>query len=70
MRKLQIDEYLVVNTYTGKKKWLQSLPKRLGAYETAIHIKGTVLLPDKLPTVDFGEITIPEFEAQANAEMM
>lgn len=69
MRKLQIDEYLVVNTYTGKRKWLQTLP-RLGAYDVAIRVKGTVLLPDKLPMIDFGEITIPEFEAEANAGMM
>lgn len=69
MRIVKIDEYLVVNLYSGKRKWLTKLPTRKGAYDVIIRVKGVVKIPDKMPTLDFGEVSIPEIEAIAQAEM-
>mgnify|MGYP001574113271 CR=1 FL=1 len=70
MKIIKIDEYLVVNMYTHQHKFLASPPKKKSAYDVVIRIKGTVNIPDSLPTIDFGEINIPEIEeAMSNAEM-
>ena len=69
MRTLKIDEYLVVNTYTGKRRWLSKIPSRLGAYDVPIRIKATIKIPDMLPVLELGEIAIPDLEAEAQAVM-
>ena len=69
MKTLKIDEYLVVNLYTQKRRWLTVLPRKLQAYDVVVRIRGTVKVPDMLPIIELGEITIPEIEAMAQAEM-
>ncbi len=69
MRILKVDEFLIVNMVTHKKRWCSRLPSRLGAYDVAVRVRGTVKIPDSLPIIDFGEISIPEFEAEAQAQM-
>ena len=69
MRAIKIDEYLIVNLHSGKKRWLQTAPSRNSAYDVVIRIKGTVKIPDCVPVIDFGEVTIPEIEALVQAEM-
>ncbi len=66
---IKIDEYLVVNLYTKKRKWLAKLPTRMPSYDVAIRIRGTIKIPDMLPIIELGELTIPELEAEAQAEM-
>ncbi len=69
MKTVRIDEYLVINIRTKKERFLKALPKTLGAYDVAVRIKATVNIPDILPVLDLGEITIPELEALAQASM-
>ena len=69
MRVVKIDWYLVINIRTHKERFLKSLPRTLGAYEVAVRIKGTVNIPDMLPVIDLGEITIPELESLAESSM-
>lgn len=69
MRTIKIDEYLIVNLYKGSKRWMAKPPSNKSAYDVVIHIKGAVHIPDSIPIIDFGEVTIPELEAQAQAEM-
>lgn len=69
MKRIIIDEVLIINLYSGKKKWMAGVPRRLSAYEVAIRIKGKVNIPDWLPLIDVGEIDIPEIEAAAEASM-
>lgn len=69
MKMVKIDEYLVINIYSGKRRWLQILPRKLPAYEVAIRIKGLVKIPDILPIIELGEIKIPDIEALAEAQM-
>lgn len=69
MRTIKIDEYLIVNLYRGSKKWAMKAPTNRSAYDVVIRIRGTVKIPDSVPIIDFGEITIPELEAQAQAQM-
>lgn len=68
MKQIKIDEYLVVNIYTQKKRWLQVLPRRLQAYEVAIRVKGFVNIPDMLPIIELGEIKIPDIETEVQAQ--
>ena len=69
MKVITIDEHLVVNLYSLKKRWLSSLPRRLGAYEVAIRVKGKVRIPDYLPVIDLGDINIEEIDVHAQASM-
>lgn len=69
MKTIKIDEYLIVSLYSGKRRWLQTLPKRLPAYDVAIRIRGKVNIPDLLPVIELGEISIPDIEAEAQATM-
>lgn len=69
MKRVKIDEYLVINIRTGKERFLKALPRTLGAYDVAVRIKATVIIPDMLPILDLGEVTIPELEALAEASM-
>lgn len=69
MKTIIIDEVLIVNLVSGKKRWLSNMPHRLGAYEVGIRIKGKVNIPDWLPLIDLGEIKIPDLEAEAQSSM-
>ncbi len=69
MRVIKVDEYLVINIYTGSRKWLTQPPRKKSAYDVVIRIKGTVKMPDSIPLIDIGEVTIPELEALQEARM-
>lgn len=69
MKVVKIDEYLVINVRTGKERFLKSLPPTLGVYDVAVRIKATVRIPDMLPIIDLGEVTIPELEVLAQSQM-
>lgn len=69
MRTIKVDEYLIVNLYSGKKRWLSQIPNKKSAYDVVIRVKGIVKIPDSVPLIDFGEISIPEIEASAQANM-
>jgi len=66
---IKIDEYLVVNSYSGSRRWLSKRPNRPKANEILIHIKGTVKYPEPIFVADFGELTISEAEVFAQAKM-
>ena len=75
MKILKIDEYLVINSYTGSRKWLQKKPLRPKTTEIIVHIKGTVKYPEPIFTADFGELTMEfsyldseDFEDSATGE--
>ena len=69
MKAVKIDEYLVINLYTGKRRWLTQSPTRKSTYDIVIRVRGTVKIPDSIPIIDFGEISVPDFEAEAQAVM-
>lgn len=69
MKTLKIDEYLIVNLYTGKKRWVSRLPNRLPAYDVAVRVRGLIKIPDIMPIIELGEIAIPDIEALAQATM-
>jgi len=69
MRTVIINEVLVINLYSGRKKWLAKMPRRLAANEVGIKVKGKVNLPDWLPVIDLGEISVAEVEVMAQASM-
>ena len=67
MKIVKIDEYLVINAYTGSRKWLQKKPLRPKTTEIIVHVKGVVKYPEPILTVDFGELTVSEADAIAQA---
>ncbi len=69
MRQIKVDEFLIVNLYTGKRRWLSQNPNKKSAYDVVIRIRGKINIPDSVPIVDFGEISIPEIDASAQAIM-
>ena len=69
MKTINIDEYLVINAYTGNRRWLSKRPIRPKTSEIIVRIKGQVKYPEPVFTADFGEITITEAEAHAQASM-
>ncbi len=68
MKMIHIDEYLVINTNTGGKKWLSKPPSKPRMTEFVIHIKGSIKYPE-MYILDFGELTIEDAEAHAQAQM-
>ncbi len=69
MKVLKIDEYLIINAYTGSKRWVTKRPMRPKTTEIIVHIKGTVKYPEPIYTADFGEITVEEADVIAQASM-
>ncbi len=69
MKIIKIDEFLVVNIYTHKHTWRQTSPNKKGVYDVVIRVRGIVKIPEVLPEINFGEITITDIEANAQASM-
>jgi hypothetical protein len=65
VRTIVIDEYLVVNVRTGKRKWTIKMPKSLSSNDVLIKVRGKVILPDAVMNVDFGTVTVPELNIES-----
>ena len=69
MKTVTIDEYLIINAYTGTRRWLSKKPARPKSSEIIVHIKGVVKYPEPIFVADFGELTVTEAEASAQASV-
>ena len=68
MKTMRVDEYLIINTNTGAKRWVAKQPKRK-PNEVVLRIRGIVNYPEPIFLVNFGDLTCPEAEVNAQAEM-
>lgn len=69
MRTIRINDYVIFDAHTGKRRWLTNLPRRLRAQEYAVRVTGTISYPEPLQTIDIGEVTFEEVEVNAEARM-